>query len=211
MSTDEWTRAAAKGGAVLIPVKAFDRAKSRLAPALDPDGRTSLAQRMATHVIEVQGATPVAVACDDDLVASWATDLGARVVWCPDTDLNGAVDAGYRELTSAGVPSIAIAHSDLPGAKPLAPLLGWPGVTILPDRHRTGTNVMILPAGLDFEFAYGSGSFRLHVVEAVRHRCGLRIVHDRELAWDIDHPEDLDTPDAQALLRSANDDTGASR
>lgn len=179
-------------GAVLIPVKAFAKAKGRLTPALEPDERAALAQRMATHVVTAQGATPVAIACDDEGVADWARSLGAHVIWCPGTDLNGAINAGYQELSAAGHASIAIAHSDLPRAPALAPLLTWTGITIVPDRHRSGTNVMVLPPGLDMRFGYGSNSYPHHVNEAVRHRCGLRIVHDRDLGWDVDFPDDLD-------------------
>jgi 2-phospho-L-lactate guanylyltransferase len=180
------------GGAVLIPVKAFNQAKGRLTPALTPSDRASLAQRMATHVVTAQGDTPVAIACDDEGVAEWARSLNARVIWCPGTDLNGAIDAGYRELATAGHTSIAIAHSDLPRAPALGPLLTWSGVTIVPDRHRAGTNVMVLPPGLDMRFGYGANSYPHHVTEAVRHRRGLRIVHDQDLGWDVDYPDDLD-------------------
>lgn len=65
-------------GAVLIPVKDFTRAKGRLTPALEPDARAELARRMATHVVTVQ-TTPVAIACDDDVVAEWARSLDAEV------------------------------------------------------------------------------------------------------------------------------------
>lgn len=180
------------GGAVLIPVKAFGQAKGRLTPALTPTDRAALAQRMATHVVTAQGTTPVAIACDDEGVAAWARSLNARVIWCPGTDLNGAIDAGYQELGATGHTSIAIAHSDLPRAPALAPLLTWSGVTIVPDRHRAGTNVMVLPPGLDMRFGYGTNSYPHHVTEAVRHRRGLRIVHDQDLGWDVDYPDDLD-------------------
>ena len=95
-----------------------------------------------------------------------------------------------------GFASVAVVHGDLPLAADVTPLLGWPGVTIVPDRHRMGTNVLAFAASIDFAFGYGVGSFQRHVVEAVRHRRGLRIVHDHDLGWDIDDPADLD------LLRS---------
>jgi 2-phospho-L-lactate guanylyltransferase len=98
-----------------------------------------------------------------------------------------------------GVRDIAIAHGDLPLAHGVSRLLGWPGVTIVPDRHRTGTNVLVLPASIDFRFSYGVDSFQRHVTEAVRHRRGLRVVHDADLAWDIDDPSDLDLPEADLM------------
>lgn len=187
-------------GAVLIPVKAFKLAKGRLSPALEPGQRASLAQQMATHVV-TQQSTLVAICCDDQGVADWATELGARVIWCPGTDLNGAVQQGFAELGADGIETVAIAHSDLPQAGDLQPLLGWPGVTIVPDRHRTGTNVMALPTSIPFTFSYGTDSFGRHVAEASRHGRGVRIVHDDDLGWDIDRPDDLDAPDSELMTR----------
>lgn len=187
------------GGAVLIPVKAFDDAKGRLQPALSEATRASLARRMATRLVEAQSETTVAISCDDPDVADWATALGASVVWCPGTGLNGAVQQGFAELCAAGYRSVAVAHSDLPFASSLHRLLGWSGVTLVPDRHRTGTNVIVLPTDIDFRFAYGVGSYPRHVTEAVRHRRGLRVVHDARLAWDVDHPADLETPEPTFL------------
>lgn len=191
--------------AVLIPVKAFRDAKARLSAALAADKRAELARAMATHIVQAQTELAVYIACDDDGVAEWATSVGAEPIWCPGTDLNGAVQHGFAHLGSIGIGWVAIAHSDLPFASSLAPLLGWQGVTIVPDRHRTGSNVMALPTSIPFTFAYGEGSFARHAREAVRHRRGLRIVHDSNLGWDIDHPSDLDTPTdkaAPALLHT---------
>ena len=182
---------ASASGAVLIPVKAFEDAKGRLSDALTPGSRAGLAQSMATRLINMQGDLTVAVSCDDEGVAAWAESIGASVVWCPGTDLNGAVQQGFAALGNAGYTSVAVAHSDLPLATSLAPLLGWHGVTLVPDRHRAGSNVVVVPTAIDFRFSYGVGSYQRHVAEAVRHHCGLRIVHDADLGWDVDDPDDL--------------------
>lgn len=191
--------ASGDAGAVLIPVKAFADAKGRLRPALDPATRSDLARTMATRLVEMQQGITVAICCDDVGVAEWAEQVGAAVIWCPGTGLNGAVQQGFAELRAVGYRSVAIAHSDLPLATNLSPLLGWIGVTLVPDRHRTGSNVIALPTSIDFRFSYGSGSFGRHVAEAVRHRRGLRIVHDPRLGWDVDRPDDLEPPGPSIL------------
>lgn len=193
--------AAATTGVVLIPVKAFGLAKGRLSDALTEAERARLAQQMATHLVQAQENTIVAICCDDEGVSDWATSVGATTIWCPGTDLNGAVQHGLDQVRSAGYRSVAIAHSDLPLATSLHHLLDWAGVTIVPDRHRTGSNVMAIPASIDFRFSYGTNSFHRHVAEAVRHRKGLRIVHDPDLAWDVDSPDDLDMPQANRLTQ----------
>jgi 2-phospho-L-lactate guanylyltransferase len=186
-------------GAVLIPIKAFEEAKGRLSGALDQPTRAALAQQMATHLVEVQQNVTVAVCCDDEGVADWAASVGASTIWCPNTGLNGAVQQGLAELRDAGYRSVAVAHSDLPLATNLDRLLGWSGVTLVPDRHRTGSNVIAMPTSIDFRFAYGPGSFHRHVAEAVRHGNGLRIVHDARLGWDVDDPDDLALPEPSFL------------
>lgn len=176
---------------VLVPVKAFEEAKTRLSPAMELSDRARLAKEMATHVVRSAAPMSVAIACDDEDVASWAQAEGATVIWCPGTDLNGAVQQGFAELGAQGVAHVVIAHSDLPFAAGLGHLGAWPGVTLVPDRHGTGTNVMALPTDCDFCFSYGANSFSRHVVEAVRMRRGMRIVHESALSWDIDDPADL--------------------
>ena len=178
-------------GAVLVPVKTFALAKGRLSDALDPLARARLAQEMAAHVVRVQQGVTTAVCCDDVGVAEWALSVGASVIWVPGTDLNGAVQHGVSELRRKGYESVAVAHGDLPLAASLAPLLGWVGVTLVPDRHRAGSNVISFPTSIDFQFSYGADSMRRHVAEAVRHGCGVRIVHNPNLGWDIDYPSDL--------------------
>ena len=47
------------------------------------------------------------------------------------------------------------------------------------------------PVDAPFRFAYGTGSFRRHAAEARRLGLGLRVVRDRDLAFDVDVPDDL--------------------
>lgn len=179
--------------AVVVPVKAFSRAKARLAEVLTPAQRAELARSMATTVVRAAGTLPVVVVCDDDDVRSWATDLGVEVLWTPGLGLNGAVAAGLAHVAARGVERVVVAHADLP----LATDLGWVAdgeadVTIVPDRHGDGTNVIALPSTAAFEFAYGAGSCAAHSAEAERLGLSLRVVHHDELGWDVDRPEDLE-------------------
>lgn len=176
---------------MLVPVKAFHRAKVRLAPALSPDKRKELARMMATQVVRSAGDLPVAVVCDDPVVAEWATSLGARVVWEPGRGLNGAVQEGVRQLCDLGVSRVVVAAGDLPLATDLRWVAGFTGITLVPDRREDGTNVIGLPAATPFTFSYGPGSFRRHLQHARSLGCPVRVVHSSSLAWDVDVPEDL--------------------
>jgi 2-phospho-L-lactate guanylyltransferase len=177
--------------AVLVPVKSFAEAKLRLAPALPAEERSRLARRMAAHVLEAARPLPVAVVCDDPLVADWARQHGALVVWEPGRGLNGAVQAGVERLAAAGARQVVVAHADLPLAGPLSWACRFPGITLVPDRRDDGTNVACVPADGAFTFSYGPGSFQRHGAEARRLGLGLRVVREPLLGHDVDVPADL--------------------
>jgi 2-phospho-L-lactate guanylyltransferase len=177
--------------AVLVPVKSFRAAKHRLAAVLDKDAREALAKQLAAGVIGAAGPLGVLVVCDDDQVATWSLEHGARVAWTPGLGLSAAVMAGVAQLGAEGVELAIVAHADLPFATGLASL-GEPGtVTLVPDRRRDGTNVAVVPTAAGFGFAYGPGSYERHRCEAARLGLPCQIVYDRRLAIDIDLPEDL--------------------
>lgn len=191
MTTDASEVPHLAGCVVLIPVKAFDAGKARLAPTLDRRGRAELSRTMATRVLEAAAPLPVAVVCDDDEVASWALGHGAMVLPEPGRGLNGAVEAGVARLTALGADEVLVAHADLPMAHGLAQLAGFDGVTLVPDRRDDGTNVVCIPAGAAFRFAYGPGSFSRHRAESVRLGLDYRVVRQPDLAWDVDVPSDI--------------------
>lgn len=177
--------------AVLVPVKAFHRAKVRLTPALSPEGRQQLARAMATRVVRSAAGLPVAVVCDDEAVSEWARSLGALVLWEPGRGLNQAVQEGFRQLCAKDVHAVIVAAADLPLATDLRWVTDFPGITLVPDRREDGTNVIGLPAATPFTFSYGPGSFARHLEQSRRLGGAVRVVHSAPLAWDVDLPEDL--------------------
>jgi len=183
--------APARTSQVVIPVKAFARAKARLAPALAVAERAELARDMAVGVVHAAGPQRTWVVCDDDEVARWAEGEGASVCWQPGRGLNGAVHAAVLERFTAGATRVVVVHSDLPliasldAVDPMSDEL-----VLVPDRHGSGTNVVSTPSP-SFGFAYGPGSFDRHVAEGTRLGLVTRIVRDRSLGWDVDEPADL--------------------
>ena len=67
-----------------------------------------------------------------------------------------------------------------------------PVVVVAPDRHRQGTNALLVsPAGL-IEYDFGAGSFERHCARARQAGARLEICELPSLALDVDLPEDLD-------------------
>lgn len=181
--------------AVVVPVKAFTQAKVRLSPTLEPATRAELARTMAARVLRAARPLPVLVVCDDEEVRAWAERQGAEALWTPGLGLNGAVETGIAHLARRGIERAVVAHADLPLATELAWVAAFDGVTLVPDRHRDGTNVASVPTDVGFCFAYGFGSFSAHRTEAARLGLTTRLVADERLGWDVDVPADLDLPD----------------
>ena len=175
---------------VLVPIRSFDAAKSRLSTVLDEVGRRTLARSMAAAVVAAAGELPVFVVTDDDEVAHWAEQSGAAVVAPAIRGLNESVQAALAVRREAGDTRVIVAHADLPLATDLALVTG-PGVAIAPDRRSDGSNVLSVPTDAGFRFNYGPGSYEAHRREAARCRLPVTVVHDPGLSLDVDHPEDL--------------------
>ncbi len=146
---------------------------------------------MAERVVAAARPLPVAVVCDDPEVADWARHLHALVVWEPGRGLNGAVEAGVDQLAAMGVQQVTVAHSDLPRARGIGRLRAFPGVTLVPDRHHNGTNIVRVPTRSGFRFSYGPGSFRRHLDECERIGLPAWVLEEPALAFDVDVPADL--------------------
>ena len=175
----------------LVPVKAFADAKVRLRTALDAEARIELARRLAEGVIRSASYGPVAVVCDDDEVALWASALGASVIWAPGKGLNRAVAFGVSELESRGAARITVVHGDILDPSGLESIPSFSGILLVPDLRDDGTNVISLPSGADFTFTYGPGSFRRHHALAESSEHDVMILRDLRLGHDVDQPSDL--------------------
>ena len=186
--------------ALVIPVKAFSKAKLRLSPELDAETRQKLAYQMATNVVRAAQNTSFApftiyVICDDETVASWAKDLGIEIIWSKGHDLNGSIELAAQTLSEKNYQEIIVAHADLPDVKDFSPIFGACPISIAPDRHKLGTNVIRVPLNIGFKFCYGPNSFELHLKEAERLGLEVELVEKDDLALDVDFANDLNISD----------------
>ena len=178
--------------AAVLPIRSFDGALSRLRPSLGESGCRDLMVWLAERVAAAAtaGGIPVYVVSDDPDVARWARDADTAVVTVGRPGLSTAAHAAVERLAEDGFDHAVIAHADLARARTLAPAVG-PGLTIVPDAVRDGSNVVCVPVDAGFRFAYGPGSFARHVAEANRLGLAVTVADDQDLAVDIDHPDDL--------------------
>ncbi len=190
--TSSWQSSVSNRPAVLVPVKQFGQAKHRLSKVLSSDERADLARKMAEHVLAAAYPLPCAVVCETKEVANWAESQGALALERPSLGLNRAVTDGVERVFSLGASEVIVVHSDLPGAREIVRLSGYEGITIVPDRKRSGTNAICIPRGCSFNFSYGKGSFHRHLDQARKSGFPVRVMLDAYgLSLDVDLPKDL--------------------
>ena len=187
----------------VVPIKTLTAAKQRLAGALATGARQSLAQAMFSDVLaslrRSQRIEAIAVVTAD--VVATAVAHGERITVLPDDRQDGQSAAaliGVRYAVAAGYERAVLLPGDTPllEAVELDELLDRcesqpTSVAVVPDRHGTGTNALVLtPPGI-LDPSFGPGSFSRHM----NHAKGAGIDHRAEdvpsLALDIDTPEDL--------------------
>lgn len=183
---------------MVVPIKAFVDAKGRLAERFAPHERRAVAVAMAERLLEAAAGLEVLVVADDAEVARWAGATGATVVDPGGPGLDRAARAGVRAARSQGHRRVLVSHADLPLAERLDAVDAG-GVTLVTDRHGDGTNVIALPTGSGFAFAYGPGSRHRHVTEAERLGLAVTLVTGGPLCWDVDVPDDVAGPVADLL------------
>ncbi len=179
-----------------MPIKPFGVAKRRLARDLDTESRSRLGKAIAARTVAAAGdcSRHVAVVTGDAGVAAWADRRGARVIREPsESSLDQAARLAVAAARRLGLAWL-IVHADLPlvTGPDLAAAAGAipDGGIVLAPSHDGGTSVV---GGRveEFTFAYGPGSFRLHLAAAARRP--VRVVVRTGLALDLDGPEDLRT------------------
>ena len=178
--------------AVVVPLKRFDLAKDRLRQGGAP-GVTTLARELATAVVEHCAPHHVIIVSEAQQITDFARALDVEVFESEARDLNDAVQRAYKAL-SERFEQLIIVHGDLKHPTGLGAFQPGAGVTIVTDHHQRGTNVLALPTGLGFKFAYGPDSRRRHELEASRLGLPCLVLTDSPWAFDVDDLSDLESP-----------------
>src|SRR3954451_18763350 len=175
----------------ILPVKSFGRAKQRLGTAF-PD-RPALAAAMVSDVLEalgqVEALSGVIVVTAEAFAAEAAREAGAEVVHDPaEVGQSAAVALG---IAHAEADRVLLVPGDCPALDPdeVTKLLAHSApVVIVPDRHGTGTNALLLTPPNVIGPAFGEGSFARH---SSLGGADVAVAHVRSLGLDVDTPDDL--------------------
>jgi 2-phospho-L-lactate/phosphoenolpyruvate guanylyltransferase len=152
---------------VVVPIRSFENAKSRLGAVLDAEERRDLVDRLLRRTVRAALATPgvveVVVVSPDPEVLDAACDAGARPLLQGSRGLNPALAEAREAITGE---RLLVIPGDLPalGVADLAALLaaggetGSPSVVLAPDRHGRGTNALLLDPPDAIDPAFGGDS-----------------------------------------------------
>ena len=113
--------------AVVVPLKRFDRAKSRLRRNGDLDV-TAIVEALARGVIVSARPRPVIIVSEDVELAAFATSLNVELMLSASTTLNEAVQGAYSSLSDR-FDQLIIAHGDLRTPDGLGSFEPEPGIT----------------------------------------------------------------------------------
>jgi 2-phospho-L-lactate/phosphoenolpyruvate guanylyltransferase len=201
----------------IVPVKPLRRGKSRLSGLLSEDQRAKLNEELLAHTLKIlQSVTEIEqtlVISRDPAALALARDHQARTVREEGTpQLNLALKRATLFAKTYVTRGVLILPMDLPLMTPddIRNLVyrsqgSDPVVVITPDRHRQGTNALLVcPAG-QIEYQFGPGSFQLHCDLAENSGARLEVCELPNLALDVDYPEDLQI--VRNRLASLNVDT----
>jgi 2-phospho-L-lactate guanylyltransferase len=191
----------------IIPVKRFGEAKQRLLDRLDRPQRAELVKAMLADVLAAVSATDsierVIVVTGEGRAERIALRHAQRTT-TPLEVMRDPDDRGHSQAATLGIIRALALGAEcsalLPGDCPLLDpaeldrALGrmQPGrVAVIPDRHLTGTNGLLLAPADAIGPAFGEGSAERHRERAERAGYEAATEPLSSLALDLDTPDDL--------------------
>lgn len=194
----------------ILPVKRLEAAKQRLGGELEAAARRELAEAMVGDVLaalgSVRGLAGVIVVSGEPIALELAQRAGAATVRDElDAGQSAAAALGIERAAELEAGRVLLVPGDCPALDPdeVGGLLdSSSAVTIVPDRHGTGTNALLLALPPAIDPAFGPGSCERHRELAEAAGVAATVVSLPSLALDIDTGSDLRALSATLAGRS---------
>lgn len=192
--------------AAVLPVKHFTRAKQRLGESVPDPLRLQLARAMVTDVLlalsQTKSIERTIVVTREQSVAVPAREQGAIVLDdVAESGQSAAVALGVQWALVEGIERVLCVPGDCPALDPgeldgllvsdTYQLADERTVVIIPDRHGTGTNGLLLRPPDAIEPSFGPDSCERHRRLAVEAGVAVHLRRPASLLLDIDTGADL--------------------
>jgi 2-phospho-L-lactate/phosphoenolpyruvate guanylyltransferase len=192
--------------AAILPVKRFAAAKSRLGASVEDTLRERLARAMVTDVLSALARTAaiertIVVTCEESLRDAGDAHGALMIEDTEERGQSAAVELGIRRALADGAERVLCVPGDCPALDPaeLDALLAAeildehtaPQVVIVPDRHGSGTNGLLLAPPQAISPSFGPDSCERHRALAQAAGVACRLERPPSLLLDIDTGADL--------------------
>ncbi len=189
--------------AIVIPVKVFADAKSRLSCCLSTTARAGLAEAMCKDLFQiagrVRGVDRIFVVSNEMRALKWAKQRGwTALPEAHQISESASVDLVCRHCQQTGVQSLLRIPTDIPLVQSsdieeiFAELPQSPACVIVPSRDGTGTNALLRSPPALFPSFFGKDSFTQHLAAARDSHASVKILRNARIGLDIDEPGDLE-------------------
>jgi 2-phospho-L-lactate/phosphoenolpyruvate guanylyltransferase len=185
----------------ILPVKSFADAKQRLGSVLPPGLRRALVEAMFSDVLialrRAGSVDRILVISADPIAQRIAGGHGTQVLDDEQRGHNVAASLGIGWALESGLDRALLVPGDCPllDAVELDVLCARPAparsVLIVPDRHGTGTNALLVTPPDVISPSFGPDSRARHVALAQDAGASHEVVEVPSLALDVDTPDDL--------------------
>ncbi len=187
----------------IVPIKPFNRSKSRLASVLNHQQREALSRKMLERTLttlkEAEGIAGILVISRDNAALRLARRFDVQTVQESGTpELNDALTRATQVVMTWNARSVLIVASDIPlmTSKDIEAMVKLADerrvVVIASDRRGDGTNALLVRPPSLITYCYGEHSFQNHIAEATEVGAALHVYESPDLALDVDVPADLD-------------------
>lgn len=193
----------------LVPIRGLETAKTRLGEDLDAEERLQLVTDLLTRTLaatrEASRIAGTVVVTMDPAAAGVARDHDAIGLVERAPGLNQAIVAARSVAVARGATAVVVVPADLPAITPIAvdslveaAALAAGGtvfadqglVAIVPDRHGTGTNALVVSPPELLAPSFGAGSLARHRAAAME--AGAAVIElGGPLSLDLDTTADL--------------------
>ncbi|MGA8337577.1 MAG: 2-phospho-L-lactate guanylyltransferase [Solirubrobacteraceae bacterium] len=187
----------------ILPIKSFSHAKQRLRHELSAADRRALVDAMFADVLVALRRVPaleqIVVVSGDRVAQRIGAGYGATIVEDDERGHNSAATKGIEAALEDGIERVLLVPGDCPLLDPKEveellsrPAAGERSALIVPDRHGTGTNALLLAPPDALAPSFGPDSRRRHEADAEAAGVAAEVVEVSSLAFDVDTPDDLE-------------------